>query len=241
MKKVFLVTALCGLGLAACSQLRVPDDTQLANLLQGERAKAGDDEAMLDQRAIECLRAWSGDAELLKGLPMRFAGEDGKQSCRTTLDTRITDAERNPDKFAFEDITAPKVVRRALELQEARRLASQQSRPAARPAPAIVQRSAQPERGLATPNPNVDLGLAGVRLQEAEALCLQTQQAAAEPGAHSDLKRFAKYCMGSLRKLRTTLETSAQRGRTQEQLEKLADSADNVANVARSVLAAPQE
>ena len=240
MKKVFLMAALCGLGLAACSQLRVPDDTQLAHLLQGERAKPTDAEAMLDQRAIECLRAWSDDAELLKGLAMRYAGEDGKLSCRTTLDSRITDAERNPDKFSFEDITAPKVVRRALELQEARRLASQQTRPE-RPAPAIVHRSPQPERSLARPNPDVDLGLAGVRLQEAEALCLQTQQAAAEPDARSDLKRFAKYCIGSLRKLRGTLEASAQRGRTQEQLEKLADSADNVANVARSVLSAPPE
>lgn len=239
MMKLVPITALCALGVIACSQLREPDDAQLATLLQGDHANAADANAPLDSRTIECLRAWSGDADLLKGMAMRYAGEDGRKSCRTTLDGRVADAGRNPDRFTFAEISAPKVVRRAIELQQARRPAAVADTPT-REIPAALRNPRPARTGFAAPDPNVDLGTAGARLQEAETLCLQTQQAAADPAADSGLKRFAGYCMGSLRKLRTTLEASARNGRTPEQLQSLADSADNIANVARELLAAPR-
>lgn len=241
MNKLVLLATACALGIAACSHLRAPDDAQLTTLLVAQNANPTDANAPLDSRVIECLRAWSGDADLLKGLAVRYAGEDGKKSCRTTLDGRVADAQRNPDKFTFEEISAPKVVRRAIEMQEARRVAaladpSQRAIPAAltqpRPAPAPTT--------FAAADPSVDLGLAETRLEEAQTLCLQARQAATEPNASSGLKRFAGYCITPLRKLRTTLESSAKHGRSPEQLQSMANSADNIANVARGLLAEPR-
>ena len=240
MMKLVPIAALCALGVIACSHLREPDDAQLATLLQGDHANAADANAPLDSRAIECLRAWSGDADLLKGMAMRYAGEDGRKSCRTTLDGRVADAGRNPDRFTFAEISAPKVVRRAIELQQARRLAAagrHAQRGKFRPRCATLAPPGQDSRRrtrTSTSAPPVRV------CRKRKTLCLQTQQAAADPAADSGLKRFAGYCMGSLRKLRTTMEASARNGRTPEQLRSLADSADNIANVARELLAAPQ-
>lgn len=239
MNKLLAVAALAALGLAACTQLRVPNDQELATLVSVQNASPDDADAPLDPRVIDCLRAWSGDAELLKGLAVRFAGEDGKKACRTTLDGRIADTARNPEKFTFEEISAPKVVRRAVEMYEARRVATM-SDPARRQIPAALTKPATGPTKFATPDPTVDLGLAGTRLLEAEALCQQAKQAATEPNAGSSLKRFAGFCTAPLRKLRTTLETSAKRGRASEQLEAMADSADNISKVAREVLSEPR-
>ncbi|GAA0711019.1 hypothetical protein [Dokdonella soli] len=237
MNKIGLAAVLCAIGVAACMHLREPSDAQLATLLLGERANPADANAPLDTNAIDCLRAWSGDKELAKGLPVRIAGEDGMKSCRGKLDTWVADATRNPDKFRFDDVSAPKTVRRAMALQEARRL-SAAANPAAREVPAALARPAAPPAALATPDPTVDLGVAGSRLQEAETLCQQTQQAAAKKDANAGLKSFAEFCAGNLSKLRATMEQSAHSGQGSERLDAIAASADNIANVARSVLAA---
>lgn len=238
MNKLVLTAVLSTLAAAACSHVREPDDAQLANLLLGERANPLDANARLDVRVIECMRAWSGNADLLKGLAVRYAGEDGKKSCRTTLDGRLADSDRNPDKFRFADISAPKVVRRALEMQSVRRLATASTPPGNIP-PALLQPRAPLAFGKA--DPNVDLGLAGVRLKEAETLCQQAQQVSAAPDAESGLVRYARFCAGSLGKMRGTMEAAARHGRAPEQLQALADSADNMANTARDLLAAPKQ
>lgn len=237
MNKPGLLALLCVFGAAACSHLREPTDAQLATLLRSERAAPTDASALLDGRAIECLRAWSGDKELLKGLPVRVAGEDGQKECRGNLDGWIADASRNPDKFSFADVSAPKVVRRAMTLEEARRVAAAAD-PARHQIPAALGRTSalSAPKPLATPDPAVDLGAAGARLAEAEALCLQAQKAAATP-EHKQMKRFADYCSGNLRNLRTSMEQSARSGQGPERLDQMAASADNIANVARNALA----
>jgi hypothetical protein len=240
MNKLGLCTVIGMLCLtAACSRLREPTDAQLATLLTGASPAAAN--APFDTMAVECLRSWSGDADLLKGLSMRVAGEDGQKTCRGKLDGLLADTARNPDKFSFEEVTAPKVVRRAMELQNARRLAAAADNrnqiPAALTGAGAGATAARPPATLATPDPNVDLGVSGTELREAETLCTQAQQAAADPQAKSGVKRFAAFCAGNLRKLRNSMEQAARSGQGQERLSAIAVSAKNIANTARQVLA----
>ena len=242
MNKFGLATvALCAIGMTACTKLREPSDAQLTTLLHSEYARPGDSTVQLDGYGVDCLRALSGDKELAKGLPMRIAGEDGVKACRTKLDTWIADAARNPDKFGFADVSAPKTVRRAMVLLDAHHLAAVPSgvpsadhQVPAGLAPAMTQ---APPTPIGVPDPNVNLGAAGARLVEAENLCRQTQDAAAKENADAGLKSYAEYCTGSLARLRSTMEQSARNRQGDERLDAMAVSADNMANVARSVLA----
>jgi len=242
MKKLALMIGVCALGATACSHLREPTDAQLTTLLRSNRITATDAAPPLDQRAIGCLRAWSGDATLLKGLPMNIAGEDGKKACHTELDTRLADAARNPDKFTFAEVTAPKAVRRALGLQETRNLAELANPTAQEIPPALLHKNVPtapvpPGATFAPTDPTIDLGLAGTQLKEAQSLCEQTQQAAAAPGAKDNLKRYAAFCVGNLRRLQATMEIAGKNGRAQPELQKIATGANNMATVARNLLA----
>lgn len=236
MNKFLLVAITCALGATACSRLREPTDPQLANLLRSERASPADANAPLDGLAIECLRAWSGDSQLLKNLSMRSAGEDGRKACRTKLDGWIADAGRNPDKFTFAEVSAPGVVRRAMELQAARNAAAMSNAAAQRPPAALTNPAPAP--AARAPDPSVDLGAAGVALQEAETLCKEAGRKAAAPGVDQRLVRFAGYCTGSLAKLRGRMEQFARNGNTPS-LEALGKEAANNAETARNVLALP--
>jgi len=230
-----LICVLCAT--AACSRLREPTDAQLGTLLLGEHANAADVNAPLDSNAIECMRSWSGDAELLKGLPMRVAGEDGQKACRGKLDGLLADSARNPEKFGFPDVTAPKVVRRAIDLQNARRQAVLADPSRRQVPPALMTPRSPTATAFGTPDPNVNLGVAGSELEDAERLCLQAQQAAAEPDANPRVKSYAAYCVNTLKKLRSTMEQAARNGRDQQVLSGIAASATNLANTARTVLA----
>lgn len=235
MNKFLLVAITCALGATACSRLREPTDPQLGNLLRSERASPADAAAPLDGLAIECLRAWSGDSDLVKNLPMRSAGEDGRKACRTKLDGWIADAGRNPEKFTFADVSAPGVVRRAMELQAARSAAAMAKLGGQRPpaAPNVL-----PSQAVPAPDLNVDLGTAGTALQEAETLCQQANQKAAEPGANQRLVRFAAYCTTSMGKLRGRMQQFAKHGNAGA-MEALGEEASNSAKTARDVLALP--
>jgi hypothetical protein len=239
MNKSGLAAALlCAIGMTACAKLREPNDAQLTALLHSEFAKPGDPAIQLDGYAVDCLRALSGDKELVKGLPVRIAGEDGVKTCRAKLDAWIADAARNPDKFGFDDVSAPKTVRHAMTLLEANRLAMA-THPAARQAPAALAPpiTLPPPTPIGVPDPNVNLGAAGARLVTAENLCRQTQEAAAKENADAGLKSFAEYCTDSLARLRSTMEQSARNRQGDDRLDAIAVGADNMANVARSVLA----
>lgn len=225
------------LGLAGCSSPRVPEDYQLSTLLQRDDAKAAG-KRTIDAQAVGCLRAWSGDAELAKGLSVLVAGEDGRKRCRERLEGWLADGTRNPAKFTFDEIATPDVARRAADLLAADRAAvptpgSGAIPPALRtPAPAAKPRPA---------DPNVDLGAAGAELGEAEALCQQAVQAAKAPDARSGLRRYAPYCTGSLSRLRASMEALAKKGGSPEQMDAYASSARNLARTARELLAAPTE
>lgn len=242
MKKLVLLFVACALGATACSHLREPTDAQLTTLLQKSEPALPGAGAMLDVRSLNCLRVWSGDAALLNGLAASVASDEGKTACRTTLDARLGDAARNPDKFTLAEVSAPKVVRRALALQQAQALANI-ANPASRAIPpALMHRAAPaPVPNTGSPfepaDPAARLGLAGTQLHEAQDLCLQVQQAATAPNAKDNLKRFGAFCVNNLRRLQSTLERSAKNGRTDQQIAQMAVSAQNMATIARNLLA----
>lgn len=239
MNKLALVTIACAFGVTACSQLREPTDAQLATLLHSETASAVDANALLDSKAIDCMRAWSGNEKLLKNLPVGAVSVEGKKDCQGKLDGLLAEGSRNPEKFTFAELTAPKVVTRAIDLQEARRMAAL-ANPATHVPPAALTNPA-PQTAFAPADASVDLGVAGAKLSEAETLCAQTQKAAANPQANPRLKQFSGFCVGNLRQLRMTMQESARNGRNAGSLDSLATSATNLANIARDLLATGSE
>ena len=238
MTKLALLLSACLLGVAACSSGRVPDDAQLATLLRAERASPADPAAPLDALAVECLRAWSGDAELAKGLPARVTGEPARTACRTRVEGWLGDAARNPAKFTFEEVTTPEVARRARALQQAREIAAATNHAGRQVPPALARPTPRPQP-MATPASNVDLGAAGAELADAESLCQQAASAAAATGARSNLQRFARYCSSNLKRLRASMESVAKNGADDPRLEGYGKTARNLANAARNLLAAP--
>jgi hypothetical protein len=123
---LLVIAAACIAGVTACNHARQLSDVQLTQLLRSERASATDPRAPLDASAIDCLRAWSGDAELAKSLPPAANGEAAKTSCKPRIDKYLADAARNPDKVKFEELSAPPSVRRATELLAEHRSAAVQ-------------------------------------------------------------------------------------------------------------------
>ncbi|MBO9661351.1 hypothetical protein [Dokdonella sp.] len=237
MNKFLLLAIACMLGATACSQaLREPTDAQLGALLRVENADPADANAALDGLAIECLRAWSQDKDLQKDLPVRTAGEDGRKACRARLDGWIADAGRNPDKFSFADVSAPETVRRAVELQRARRTAAMA---------AAKQEAAIPTNPLSRPMAAAqpeDLAFqsreAENAVQEAETLCQQTQGAARAPGANPRLVLYAKFCERNAGGMRKTMEGMVKSGNASA-LKGMVKNANIKSNAAREVLALP--
>ncbi|MEP7096538.1 MAG: hypothetical protein ABI748_02655 [Dokdonella sp.] len=236
MNKLGLVTIACVFGMTACSQLREPADAQLATLLHGEGASPADATALLDNKAIDCMRSWSGNEKLLQNLPVGATSVEGKKACQGKLDGLLADAARNPEKFKFAELTAPKVVTRAIELQEARRMA-ELANPATHVPPAALTNHEPTPAPFVVPESTVDLGAAGARLKEAETLCQQVQQAAAKEAANASLKGLAPFCASSLRTLRTSMQQAARNGQGSDRLDVIAESADNIAVAARNALA----
>jgi hypothetical protein len=207
----------------------------LVTLLKRADATASGNDAV-DAQAVGCLRAWSGDAELAKGLSVLVAGEDGRKRCRERLDGWLADATRNPAKFTFEEVSTPDVARRAMTLLGAGGVAA--PRPGSSEIPAALRKPVP----IAKPrpaDPSVDLGAVGAELAEAEALCQQAAQAASAPDASSKVRRFAPYCSQSLSRLRASMEAVSKKGGTPAQLEGYASNARNLARTAREILAAP--
>ncbi len=234
--KLAMVMIACAFSMTACSQLREPNDAQLTTLLHGEGASATDATALLDNNAIDCMRSWSGNEKLLQNLPIGATSVEGKKACQNKLDGLLADAARNPEKFKFAEVTAPKVVTRVIDLQEARRMAAL-ANPAAHEPPAALTNRVPASAPFNPAKSTVDLGAAGMRLQEAETLCQQVQQAASKEGADASLKSLAPFCATTLRTMRSRMEQAARNGQGSERLDAIASSADNLAAAARNALA----
>ncbi len=188
MKKSLLLMTACAL--AACSA-RAPTDAELATLLRHENAPATDPKAPLDASAVQCLRAWSGDASLAKGLPAAATSDANKGRCRNTIDGWIADARRNPAKLEFTQVSAPAAVTRAMALlsdrspTEAPVAQAPAAAPATPAAPVRTPRPATPEG----PAPEIEATLA-----QAQDLCMQVKSFVKTNQSDVRLNRYAEYC-----------------------------------------------
>jgi hypothetical protein len=228
-----------GLGLAACHGSRTPTDTQLTQLLHTDRAPANDPKAPLDAAAVNCLRAWSGDVELNSALPPSASGEAVKQSCKTRLDGWIADATRNPDKIAFEDVSKPPAVKRAMALLASNNpLAAMapkmpgQNEP---PPPALMPGGA-PQSAPAVNQAPIDMTETIANVDELEGLCKKAKEAAASADTTQPLARYASYCDKRIEQMRSRIAFLQQRGNSQ-QAKMMADNVRRTLEVGRQLAA----
>jgi hypothetical protein len=206
-----------GLGLAACHGSGTPTDTQLTQLLHSERATPSDPKAPLDAAAVNCLRAWSGDIELSASLPPSASGDAVKQACKTRVDGWIADAGRNPDKLAFDDVSKPPAVKRAMALlaehQPLNAMAPKVPSANEPPPMAMMPGAAQPTAPAAT-GP-VDMTEAIAAVDELDGLCQKAKQAAATD-ATQPIARYASYCDKRIEQMRQRIAMLQQRGNPQQ-------------------------
>jgi hypothetical protein len=237
MKSLCLPVLACAIATAACtpSPLRMPTDAQLTQLLHSERAAPNDPKAPIDRLALDCLRAWSGNAELMRDLSKALVDDAGRKDCRARVDGFIKDATRNPDHVTFDEVSAEPAVQRVVAL----------ARDHAPPPPNAVTRPIASAPLPGSPIPpvqpapsTVDLGVAGTDLQDAEDQCHKAQVAAGAADASAPVKGFAKFCGRSLVRLRTNMETMKRNGADDERMRATSQSARNLANNARAILGA---
>lgn len=241
MKRSILLLVLLSLTLAACSRLREPSDAQLSLFLSVGQTPSAEVDARLSRPWVDCLRALSGDPELVKGLSIRYAGEDGKQKCRSQVEQRLADAARNPEGFSFAEMTAPTAVRRALaqlDLRDQSRSGRAREKSAESAMPPATRRAQSEILPPAAPDPSLDLGQAGQTLSEAEALCLQVQTQA-RSADDPQLMRFARYCGRSLRRLRATMEGLTRNKGDAQRIAQAQESAQRMIQAAHRALDAP--
>lgn len=234
MKNLCLLAIACTLATTACtSSQRLPTDAQLTQLLRTERAAADDPKAPIDRAALDCLRAWSGDGELMKGLSPALVDDAGRKDCRTRVDGFIADSSRNTAQITFAQVSATAAVKRAVELarEHAPGPVATTTTPRAAPPPATaaIQPPAQPK---------VDLGKYNADLDDAETQCRKVQQAAANPDASKRIKGFAGFCGTTLSRLRGSMETIMHSSGNEEKLRAANESAKVLANQARNALGA---
>lgn len=234
MKNLCLLAIACTVATTACtSSQRLPTDAQLTQLLRNERAAADDARAPIDRAALDCLRAWSGDGELRKGLSPALVDDAGRKDCRTRVDGFIADSTRNSAQLTFEQVSTPAAVKRAVELarEHAPPPVAMTTTPRAAPPPATapIQPPAQPK---------VDLGQYNADLDDAETQCRKVQEAAARPDAGKRIKGFSAFCGTSLARLRGTMETIMRSSGNEEKLRAANESAKVLANQARNALGA---
>jgi len=226
------VVAACVLGLGACNRTRDVSDTELTTLLRVERASATDPKAPLDAGAINCLRAWSGDADLIKELQPASAGEAAKASCKPKIDGWLADATRNPDKLSFKDVSAPPAVRRAaVLLGEHQPTQLTGELPSKTAAPPAAMMPAPPHAPLATNSPA--LGTAVSTINELDDLCTRAKQQGAAGGPNAQtVTRYANYCQQSVLRLRSRV-TALEASGDPKQAQALADNAQRLLDVGR--------
>jgi hypothetical protein len=207
-----------GLGLTACHGSGTPSDTQLTQLLHSERATPNDPKAPLDAAAVNCLRAWSGDVELTASLPPSASGDAIKQACKTRVDGWIADAGRNPDKLAFDAVSKPPAVKRAMALlaEHSPMAAMAPKLPGANEAPPTAMMPGGMQPGAPAATGPVDMTEAVTAVDELDALCQKAKQQAATGDPAQPLARYASYCDKRIEQMRQRISMLQQRGNPQQ-------------------------
>jgi hypothetical protein len=219
---VAVMTALAAGTLVACHHAKAPTDAQLTKLLRVQSSQPNDPAARIDPASVDCLRAWSGDADLAKPLQSASWTDAVMKTCRQRLDGWIADATRNPDKLAFEDVSAPPAVRQAIALLQQRRMSG-----------ALPARTDQPPAMMMRQNPGapaptlqkgpVDVSAASAGLNELDGLCKQAKDAAAA-GSNVPLARYAPMCDRRIAQMRERVNQLTTNGGTTREAEMLNDN-----------------
>jgi hypothetical protein len=217
------VAALAVGTLAACHHAKTATDAQLTKLLRSERAQPNDPRAPIDPGAVGCLRAWSGDADLAKPLPPAAVSDATKAACRKKLDDWIADATRNPDKFAFDDVSAPATVRQAIALLEQHRATAALPMPGDRPPAAMMGQNPVAPPPVVLPKGPVDVSAATAGVSELDGLCKQAKDAAAA-GSTAPIVRYAPMCDRRIAQLRDRISELSANGGTSREAEMLNDN-----------------
>jgi len=239
---MFVLAAACIAGLAACHGTRELSDLQLTQLLRTERASATDPRAPLDARAVNCLKAWSGDAALTGGLEPASTSEAAKTACKQRIDGWIADAGRNPDKLRFDELSAPPSVRRAAALLVDHRSVATLPSAGDRPPAALM-----PARPAPMPPPSnssrtveaIDVADATAAVNELDSLCQQAKQLAASGDSAQPLARYANYCGKRVEQMRTRITVAANSG-NERQVKAVTENAQRVLAVGRQLAAGKQ-
>ena len=216
------VTALAGT-LAACHHAKAPTDAELTSLLRIQNSQPTDPRAPIDPSAVDCLRAWSGDADLAKPLSASWT-DATKKTCRQRIDGWIADAVRNPDKLAFEDVSAPPAVRQAIALLQQHRAAAA-ALPASSdlPPPMMMRQNPNPAAPPVMPKGPVDVSAAAAGLNELDGLCKQAKDAAASGNA-APIGRYAPMCDKRIALMRERVNQLQTNGGTSREAEMLNDN-----------------
>ena len=234
---VLAVAALTAGTLAACHRGAAPTDAQLTTLLRSPSAQAADPRAPIDPVAVDCLRAWSGDADLTKTLSAVAAGDNVKKACRVRVETWIADAARNPGKLAFEDISAPPVVRQAVALMQQHRangvLPAKTDQP-----PAMMMRQTPAAPPPTLPKGPVDVTSAVAGLNELDGLCKQAKDAAAA-GSNAPIARYAPMCDRRVALMRERVGQLQTNGGTSREAEMINDNVHRMLMFGRQLAATP--
>jgi len=230
------LAALAAGTLVACHHAKAPTDAQLTSLLRTQSSLPTDPRAPIDPAAVDCLRAWSGDADLAK--PLSGMWNDAvKQNCKKRIDGWIADATRNPDRFSFADISAPPTVRQAAALLQQHRgavaLPSTTDQP---PAAMMRQNPVAPAPTL--PKGPVDVSGATAGLNELDGLCKQAKDAAAA-GANTPIARYATMCDRRIAQLRERVNQLATNGGTTREAEMVSDNVHRMVMFGRQLATAP--
>ena len=218
------VVALAAGALAACHHSKAPTDAELTSLLRSPTAPPADPNAPIDPFAVDCLRAWSGDADLAKTLPATATGDVVKTACRKRIDGWIADATRNPDKLAFADVSAPPAVRQAIALLQQHRAAAA-ALPASSdlPPPMMMRQNPNPAAPPVMPKGPVDVSAAAAGLNELDGLCKQAKDAAASGNA-APIGRYAPMCDKRIALMRERVNQLQTNGGTSREAEMLNDN-----------------
>jgi len=224
------VAAACLGGISACHKAREFQDAQLTRLLRTDRAVATDPQAPLDPNAVDCMRAWSGDADIAKGLPPAAVADAAKSMCRQRLDGWIADADRNPDKITFDELTRPPTVRQAEALLSQHRTTMRMPSQNDRPPPALLQLPT-PAENAATP---ADMTAATTAVNELDGYCQKAKQAASSSETTQQVGRFASYCDKRIEQLRARISMLQEHG-TAQQVQALTNNVQRTITVAKQV------
>ncbi len=227
---IVAVAATCLAGVSACHRAREFQDAQLTRLLRTDRAIATDPQAPLDQGAVDCMRAWSGDVDITKGLPPAAVADATKSMCRQRVDRWIADADRNPDKITFDELTRPPTVRQAEALLMQHRSVARMPTPNDRPPPTLMQAPGPVDNNA----PPADVTAASAAVTELDGYCQKAKQAAASSETSQQVGRFASYCDKRIDQLRTRISMLQQHG-TAQQVQALVDNVQRTIAVARQV------